>query len=552
MQQERLPRSLSAVLEEKAGWEVVRPKKNRTYSPVKLSPSGETISAVPAFLNPIACLTEKIYFRDNLFQVKCYGIKPPNQQFLDTLLGQQIPLSCKPDTVCVEPTYMEVINNIKNAETYVSNNYIEKPAYLYGGSVRDYIWNVAHPQGKQREVNDVDINYTADFYSIKETLETVYPNVFKEFMESSKYLVVGNHDKPKNPENTDDPEYLEGFSLTRRTYTPAELESRGNSLAVRVNGFNDYIVVDLFNGESVNDAINNIYHAPILNKDYDNDQLWQNWVSNSRNYKLLYRMLKFKMRGYTIDTKTAITILNYWGTIGATRNDGNLNWWRVWDSGKPKDATKIFGISGALGQIFNDINASPLSGQLNSTVTYQSIIDLMIGYKIFRADSTPENLIAINIDIEKDTYNKKAPKPEKQYATPPRGEASVIPKSSRLSPPSFAKDKQYIALERYKGTISNLLKQLNEKIAQLSKGQNISENQTYLRNTLLHLVHSIKSEKPSDVELTLRASPDFRNLSFKNNVLQGGKTRKYKKMHSKKQKKNIKKHKKTQKNTKKA
>ena len=536
MQQERIPRSLSAVLEEKAGWEVVRPKKHRSNSPSKLSPSGEAISTVPAFLNPIACLTEKIYFRDNLFQVKCYGIKPPNQQFLDTLLGQELPESCKPNTDCVKPTYMEVINNIKNSETYVSSNYIEKPVYLYGGSVRDYIWNLDHPQDQQRVVNDVDINYTADFYSIMETLETVYPNVFKEFKEAGKYIIVGNHDAP---------EYLEGFSLTRRTYTPAELESRGNSLAVRVNGFNDYIVVDLFNGESINDAVNNIYHAPILNKDYNNNQLWQNWVSNSRNYKLLYRMLKFKKRGYTIDTKTAITILNYWGTIGATRNDGNLNWWRVWDSGKPEDAAAIFGPRGALGQIFYDIKASSLSGQLNSNVTYQSIIDLMIGYKIFSSDSTPENLKPINILDNK--YNQKAPKPEKQYATPPRGEESVIPESSQRSPPSFAKDKQYIALERYKGTISNLLKQLNTKIEILSKGQNISVNQRYLRTTLINLVNTIESEKSSDVEKTLRTSTDFRNLSFKNNVLQGGKTRKYKKIHSKKTKKNIKKHKKTQK-----
>lgn len=536
MQQERLPRSLSAVLEEKVGWEVVRPKKHRSNRPSELSPSGEAISAVPAFLNPIACLTEKIYFRDNLFQVKCYGIKPPNQQFLDTLLGQELPESCKPNTNCVKPTYMEVINNIKNAETYVSDKYIVKPAYLYGGSVRDYIWNLDHPQDQQRVVNDVDINYTADFYSIMETLDTVYPNVFKDFKEAGKYLIVGNHDAP---------EYLEGFSLTRRTYTPAELESRGNSLAIRVNGFNDYIVVDLFNGESINDAINNIYHAPILNKDYNNNQLWQNWVSNSRNYKLLYRMLKFKNRGYTIDTKTAITILNYWGTIGATRNDGNLNWWRVWDSGKPEDATKIFGIRGALGQIFDDIKDSSLSGQLASSVTYQSIIDLMKRYEIFSSDSTPENLIAIN--IEKGKYNKKAPKPEQQYATPPRGEESVIPESSRLSPPSFAKDKQYIALKLYKGTISNLLKQLNTKIEKLSTGQNISENQRYLRNTLLHLVNTIESNKSSDVEKTLRASTSFSNLSFKNNVLQGGKTRKYKKTHAKKTKKNIKKHKKTQK-----
>jgi hypothetical protein len=536
MQQERIPRSLSAVLEEKAGWEVVRPKKHRSNSPSKLSPSGEAISTVPAFLNPIACLTEKIYFRDNLFQVKCYGIKPPNQLFLDTLLGQELPESCKPNTDCVKPTYMEVINNIKNSETYVSSNYIEKPVYLYGGSVRDYIWNLDHPQDQQRVVNDVDINYTADFYSIMETLETVYPNVFKEFKEAGKYLIVGNHDAP---------EYLEGFSLTRRTYTPAELESRGNSLAVRVNGFNDYIVVDLFNGESINDAVNNIYHAPILNKDYNNNQLWQNWVSNSRNYKLLYRMLKFKKRGYTIDTKTAITILNYWGTIGATRNDGNLNWWRVWDSGKPEDAAAIFGPRGALGQIFYDIKASSLSGQLNSNVTYQSIIDLMIGYKIFSEDSTPENLIAIN--IEKGKYNKKAPKPEQQYATPPRGEESVIPESSRLSPPSFAKDKQYIALERYKGTISNLLKQLNTKIEKLSTGQNISQNQRYLRRVLVNVADNIKLNKASDVEQILRASNDFRLLSFKDNVLQGGKTRKYKKMHSKKTKKNIKKHKKTQK-----
>ena len=126
----------------------------------------------------------------------------------------------------------------------------------------------------------------------------------------------------------------QAVSAARRTMEPEGLSPLTTNLV--------FTIIDFFGGESLREAQAQIYSAPIPGDEIANDDLWNRWVSNPKNDKLLYRLLKFKARGYTIDDRTARTIYNYWVEHP---EDGNRDWdamWKVLDENQSHAIMNMF------------------------------------------------------------------------------------------------------------------------------------------------------------------------------------------------------------------
>ena len=137
-----------------------------------------------------------------------------------------------------------------------------------------------------------------------------------------------------------------------RNYSYETFECKCNSLFILFQS-EKVILVDPFNGEGKRDAENRHYSAPIVDpsivRSTKDTQLFS-WVINETNDKLLWRMLKFLLKGYTIDRETAITIYRYWwknkNIFGKYPNE--IKWRKIWCCLKPEDVNEIFGIDGIL------------------------------------------------------------------------------------------------------------------------------------------------------------------------------------------------------------
>lgn len=97
----------------------------------------------------------------------------------------------------------------------------------------------------------------------------------------------------------------------------------------------EFTLVDLFGGDSFKEAREKIYSAPIPAD--VGEEGWEKWVSGPQD-KLLYRILKFRGRGYTIDDRTAVTVYNYWAKH---TEEANRDWAKMWKVLDPNDADKI-------------------------------------------------------------------------------------------------------------------------------------------------------------------------------------------------------------------
>jgi hypothetical protein len=148
------------------------------------------------------------------------------------------------------------------------------------------------------------------------------------------------------------------------------MECRCNSLSIHIPNLQDdrYYLVDPFNGEGLTDAKNKIYHAPILNKDIAENKLWYDWVSSPNNYKLFFRMIKFKNKGYSIDIKTSITILNFW------KDKTKKSWSEIWKYLHADKMNTYFGTD--LQEIFENIASSPIKDELK--INYEEFMKLLI------------------------------------------------------------------------------------------------------------------------------------------------------------------------------
>jgi hypothetical protein len=172
------------------------------------------------------------------------------------------------------------------------------------------------------KMNDIDINYTINPNDVEKQLQDL--NI-KEFLKDDRnYIRVG----PKT--RTD---YLEGFYINPFESSPEFLECKMNSLMFMIdynNKENKHIItlVDLFGDEALSQALNKIWDAPI--SDYNK---WLKIVP-----KLLWRLLKFELRGYTvpINTKKAV----YMFFINDNKID-NYTWNNIWWTIKPTELNKV-------------------------------------------------------------------------------------------------------------------------------------------------------------------------------------------------------------------
>ena len=185
----------------------------------------------------------------------------------------------------------------------LSNNWTS-PIFIVGGAVRDYMTTKSI-----ETMNDIDINYTIDPMEIDSVLSTI--PIKEMYKDERNYIRIG-------PKSSGD--YLEGFNINPFQTEPYQLECKMNSLMFMIDYKDDkYIItlVDLFDGEALQQALDKIWEAP--STDYDA------WLF----YKgvMLWRLLKFELRKYTVPLKTKTAVYQYY------INDVNINdytWQNLW------------------------------------------------------------------------------------------------------------------------------------------------------------------------------------------------------------------------------
>lgn len=211
-------------------------------------------------------------------------------------LKEKIPKSCRTtDGTCRPSTYFDVLSAISGG--------FSENVYLFGGSVRDFIRT-----GDVSTLNDIDINYTTEVFDVRSRLDKLGVN-YK--MDDRNYIVAG--DKGEH-------EYLEGFYLAPLTYNKDNLESPGNSLLLKVKSETSMSVIDLFGGQGIEDAKDNVWRSPTSN--------YKAWLTNQK--KLLWRMIKFKLRGYTVPQETSDEVYKFWATSSAITGYSWENmWWSL-------------------------------------------------------------------------------------------------------------------------------------------------------------------------------------------------------------------------------
>ena len=179
------------------------------------------------------------------------------------------------------------------------------PIFIIGGTVRDYM------NTKSIEtINDIDINYTISPKEINSVLRNLPITLF--YKNEMNYIRIG-------PKYRDD--YLEGIYINPFDKKPYELECKMNSLMFMIDyKDSEYIItlIDLFGGEALQQALDKIWAAPI--QDYNL------WLSSSN--KLLWRLLKFELRGYMVPFETKKAVYQYY--INDVDISDNARWQNLW------------------------------------------------------------------------------------------------------------------------------------------------------------------------------------------------------------------------------
>jgi hypothetical protein len=193
----------------------------------------------------------------------------------------------------------------------LSKNFTE-PVFIVGGAVRDYMITK-----DTTTMNDIDINYTIDPTEVEKLLITPL-QISSFYKDARNYIRVG-------PKNRSD--YLEGFYINPQSYEPNTLECKMNSLLFMIN--KDSIdLVDFFGGDALKDAENKVWSSPTL--DYDS------WLKKQE--KLLWRLLKFELRGYTVPVETKEKVYTYF--IKDT-NIKEYGWQNIWWTLNPDNIVNI-------------------------------------------------------------------------------------------------------------------------------------------------------------------------------------------------------------------
>eukprot|EP00873_Tetraselmis_striata_P033646 jgi/Tetstr1/453910/TSEL_040829.t1 len=182
---------------------------------------------------------------------------------LDEVLDRKIPDSCRyRNRACA--TYREVIDRISAGGT--------RPVFAAGGLIRDLV------SGADIEKADVDIKFGE---MGKRMLKTIFDDMRLAMRIDANdrytYFFVGC-----DPDNQ-----LEGHMMMPGR--PMEIETPANSLMVNLS---DMTLVDP-TGHGVADARARVWRIP---PDADRDA----WIDRPAGVRLLWRMLKFRLRGYKV------------------------------------------------------------------------------------------------------------------------------------------------------------------------------------------------------------------------------------------------------------
>ena len=217
-------------------------------------------------------------------------------------LQENRPDCCSNDSV----TYAVILERLsKNWTT---------PIFIVGGAVRDFMTTKS-----TKNMNDIDINYNIDPKQIDNALGDL--PITEKFKDERNYIRIG-------PKSRDD--YLEGFYINPFERTPYRLESKMNSLMLIID-YKDgkYIInlVDLFGGDAQRQAVEKIWEAPTV--EYDK------WLDGKN---LLWRLLKFELRGYTVPLKTKKAVYQHF------INDNNISdytWQNLWWTIDPNKLNEV-------------------------------------------------------------------------------------------------------------------------------------------------------------------------------------------------------------------
>jgi len=224
----------------------------------------------------------------NFPEKKVIPLSDVNTHKVLTKLKMEIPECCKKQV-----SYYDILQSL-------SKNFTE-PIYIVGGAVRDFMQTE-----DTSTMNDIDINYTIDPSEIETLLaEFQIVNFYKD---KRQYIRVG----PKSRAD-----YLEGFYIKPQTYEPHTLECKMNSLMFCISKDSIHLI-DLFGGTALEQAKRKIWEAPTTD--------YKKWLDSTA--KLLWRLLKFEMRGYTVPIETKKAVYAYWIQNAATISD--YYWQNMW------------------------------------------------------------------------------------------------------------------------------------------------------------------------------------------------------------------------------
>jgi hypothetical protein len=241
------------------------------------------------------------FFTPNFPNLKIIEMDDTDTNKIMAKLKTMIPECCNATT-----TYYDVLKAI-------SKNFTE-PVYIIGGCVRDYMITK-----DVNTMNDIDINYTILPEEVENLL--IEPLQIKTFYKDERnYIRIG-------PKSRSD--YLEGFYIIPTSYSEYSLESKMNSLLFLIESTKIFLI-DLFGGESLSDAKSKIWSSPT--EDYSK------WMGIKKT--MLWRMLKFELRGYTVPFNTKKAVYNYWLTSDISDYDWQNIWWTL-DPTKLKEIIEL-------------------------------------------------------------------------------------------------------------------------------------------------------------------------------------------------------------------
>ena len=305
-----------------------------------------------------------------------YELNPKESKQLIIKLNQPIPLSCKDNERCKklcgitgEPSYMDVFKLIDRLGG-------PKKVFIFGGSVRDYLQS----NYDINALNDIDINFKLDYYTLIGRLQNNNrdkENCYRiEKDDEKRYILIGNS---KNRE------YLEGFQITDRAYNKYILESRCNSLGILIDNSGEatrFFLIDFFGGLGIKDAETQIYCASFSNSELNRENL-NLWIQHPKKRNILWRILKFLLRIYTIESNTAVTIYNYWyqDSIGEREPTGHsLQWNKIWSILPIDRANYIFGKDGLLQNHLKQLERSRSVLDVKLILDYEHLYEHFINH----------------------------------------------------------------------------------------------------------------------------------------------------------------------------